>query len=114
MLIKDGAIQFEPRENAIIFKKFYSVLAIDLVKGLPIAPNKCCSSTTEDYCADIFNKKSNFSYSTHPKIFKKILSCFKAKETASMDQIPAEALKEAANVLAYPLAKIINLSQTTV
>ena len=30
-----------------------------------------------------------------------------------MDQIPAEALKEAANMLANPLAKIINLSQTT-
>ena len=30
-----------------------------------------------------------------------------------MGQIPAEALKEAANMLAYPLAKIINLSQTT-
>ena len=71
MLIKDGAIQFEPREIAIIFKKFYSVLANDVVKGLPIAPNKCCSSTTEDYCADMFNKKNPISATQRIRRFLK-------------------------------------------
>lgn len=31
LLIKDGTIQFEPREDASIFKKFYSELATDLI-----------------------------------------------------------------------------------
>ena len=36
-------------------------IATDLLKKLPIAPNKFCSSTTKDYYADIYNnKKSEF------------------------------------------------------
>ena len=38
-------------------KKFYSELATDQVKKLPIVPNKFCSSTTQDYYAGIFNTK---------------------------------------------------------
>ena len=32
-LKKDGTIQFEPRENANIFEKFYSELATSIVKN---------------------------------------------------------------------------------
>ena len=40
---KDGAIQAEPQVNANIFKKFYSKLATDLVKKLPISSDEICS-----------------------------------------------------------------------
>ena len=53
-LSKDGKIQFGHRENANIFKKFYSELATDLLEKLTIAPNKFCGSNTEDNYADTF------------------------------------------------------------
>ena len=56
-LNKDGTIQFEPLENKNIFKNFYSELAIDLVKKLPVARNKFCGVITKDYYADMFNNK---------------------------------------------------------
>ena len=42
-----------------MFKNFYSELAINQVKKLPIAHNKFNSGTTEDYYADAFNIKRN-------------------------------------------------------
>ena len=40
---------------------------------------------------------------------RKILSCSSVNKAAGIDQIPAKILKEAADVLAYPLSEIINL-----
>lgn len=40
LLNSDGTSQFEPQENVNISKKFYFKLASDLLKKLPIAPNK--------------------------------------------------------------------------
>ena len=68
-LTKDGTIWFEPCISANVFVNFYSELATNLLINLPIAPNKFISDTTKDYYTDIFNnKKTNFNYSTHPKM----------------------------------------------
>ena len=56
---KDGSIQFEPHKNAKVFKKLYSELATNLVKRLPITPNKFNGCTTEDYYTFMFNNKRN-------------------------------------------------------
>lgn len=77
LLIEDGTIQFEPRENANIFKKFYSELATDLVKKLPIAPNTFCGSTTKDYYVDVYNNKKNEFrlLNVTEDVIENILSC---------------------------------------
>ena len=49
-------------------------------------------------------KTTNSSYWTYPKMLLKILSGFNTNKSAGMDQIPSKFLKEAADVLAYPLA----------
>ena len=41
-------------ENANIVKKFYSELAPNPVKKLPVVPNKYNRDTTKDYYTDIF------------------------------------------------------------
>ena len=46
-LKNDGAIQFEPTKNANIFKDFYSDLAGNLVRKLPVALNKCNNNSTK-------------------------------------------------------------------
>ena len=42
-------------------------------------------------------------------MYPKILSCLNINKAAGMDQIPAKFLKEAADVVAYPLSRFINL-----
>ena len=52
-LKKDVSVQFESCKNANIFKKLYSKLGTNLVKKLPITPNKFNIGTTKDCYTDI-------------------------------------------------------------
>ena len=58
-LKKDGTIQFEPRKNTNIFRKFYPEVAANLVEKLPITPNKFNSGTKKDYQTCISDNKRN-------------------------------------------------------
>ena len=60
-LTKDGTNLFEPCKNGNIFKKFYPEVATNIVKQLPVAPNKVNTNTIEDYHADVFNNKKKVS-----------------------------------------------------
>ena len=58
----EGIIQFKPRENISIFKKFYSELSSYLKKKLPIVANNFVSITTKDCYSDkssVINKRVN-------------------------------------------------------
>ena len=73
-LNKDSTVQFEPRQNAYIFKKLYSKGPTSLVKKLPIRFNKFKSVTTKNYYAGRFNnQETNFIYSICPKILKNLV-----------------------------------------
>ena len=52
-LKNDGAIQFEPTKNVNIFKDFYSDLAGNLVRKLPVALNKFNNNLTKQYYINI-------------------------------------------------------------
>ena len=55
--------------------------------------------------------KTSFSYSTYP--WKMVLkTCLNMNKAVEMDSNLAKFLKEAAFALAYPLSKIINLSES--
>ena len=56
-LIKDSTIRFKSCKNRNNFKMFYRELATNLVKKLPVAPNKFNSGNTKGYDTDIFNNK---------------------------------------------------------
>ena len=46
-----GKVNFEPKENANIFKNFFSNLAEDLLKKLPIPKNKFNMDSVKSYYA---------------------------------------------------------------
>ena len=110
-LKKDGVIQFDPAENANIFKEFYSELAESLVNKLPDAPNKYNKSTTEKFYSNI--KKTNNDFEFHnvsTDTIKKILSCLDSTKAPGLDEISSKFLKDGAEVLALPICNLINLS----
>ena len=52
-LKNNSAIQFEPMKNANIFKNFYSDLAGNFVRKLPVALNKFNNNSTKQYYMNI-------------------------------------------------------------
>ena len=57
---KDGAIQFEPTKNENIFKDFYSGLAGNLVRKLPVTINKFNNNLMKQYYMNIENTCHKF------------------------------------------------------
>ena len=105
-LNKNVTIRFESWKNADAFNKFHFKLATNLVKKLSSAPNKYIVVPLRfTILVYLTIKETNITYSTYPKI----LSCLNINKAAGMDQIPAKFLKEAADVVAYPLSRFINL-----
>ena len=62
-LKKDGNISFDPRTNAGIFKDFYSNLAGNLVKQLPIATFKYGMDFVRNYYKNIDLLDGPFGFS---------------------------------------------------
>lgn len=104
---KEGTIQFDPRENANAFKKFYPELATNLIKKQSFAPIRFCGSTSKDYYVVIYNNEIiQFYLPIASKDAKIILCWIDTSKTEGMDQAPAKFLKEDEDVL----AKFINLA----
>ena len=56
-LWKDGAIQFEPIKNANTFKDFYSDLARNIVRKLPVALSKFNNNLMKQYQLHWYREK---------------------------------------------------------
>ena len=61
-LKSDGAIQFEPMKNANKFKDFYSHLAGNLVRKLPVALNKFNNNLAKQYYINIEKNFISLNY----------------------------------------------------
>ena len=98
--------------NSNTFKRFYSELTGGLQDKLPNEPNKFTSETTKNYYAKTScNVSNNFELSNvSEKFIKKILLSLDTNKAAGMDQIPVKFLRYGAEVLAFSLRNIINLS----
>ena len=109
---KDDTIQFEELENANTLERFYTELGGGLQKKLPRAPNKSTSQTTKNYYAKTScNISNDFEFSNiSEEDTKKILLSLDTNKVAGMDQIPANFLRDRAEVMALPFRNIINLS----
>ena len=107
-LKNDGAIQFEPKKNANIFKDFYSDLAGNLVRWSPVALNKFNNYSTKQYYIKGFH---NFELcNSILETIKKILACPDTSKAPGLDGMSSKFLKDGSEVLALPLYNLVNLS----
>ena len=110
--LKDnGAIQFEPTKNANIFKDFYSDLAGNLVRKLPVALNKFNNNSTKKYYMNIDKICHNFELCKATlKTIKKTLVYLDASKAPILDGISSKFLRDGAEASLLPLYYLVNLS----
>ena len=110
-LEKDGILSFDPKTNAEIFKDFYSNLANNLVKKLPIPPNKYGKTAVNNYYKKLNLRGKNFSFApVAPATILKLLKQLNPAKSAGIDNLTGKFLKEGAPVLASPITDLVNLS----
>ena len=88
------------------FAKFYSNLAESLLKNLPNSPNKFDINSVHQYYKNI-ELKDNLT--TEKKVLE-VLQSIDISKAAEIDKISGRFLKDGANILAKPIAKICNIS----
>ena len=92
------------------FAKFYSNLAESLLKNLPNSPNKFDINSVHHYYKNIELKDNfNLNLTTEKKVVK-VLQFIDISKAAGIDKISGRFLKDGANILAKPIAKICNIS----
>ena len=92
------------------FAKFYSNLAESLLKNLPNSPNKFDINSVHQYYKNIELKDNfNLNLTTEKKVLE-VLQFIDISKAAGIDKISGRFLKDGANILAKPIAKICNIS----
>ena len=87
-LEKDGAIQFEPEKNAG-----------NLVRRLPMRPNKFYNNFTKQYFINIEKNYHNFELCNATlETIKKILPCLDTSKAPGLDRMSSKFLKDGAKV----------------
>ena len=100
-LKKDGAIQFEIITNENTFRDFYSDLAGNLVRKLPVALNKFNNNSRKQYYINIEKICLNFKLGNATlETIKKISAYLNISKTHSFDGIFSKFLKDDAEVVA--------------
>ena len=106
-------MSFDPKTNAEIFKDFYSNLANNLVKKLPIPPNKYGKTAVNNYYKKLNLRGKNFSFApVAPATILKLLKQLNPAKSAGIDNLTGKFLKEGAPVLASPITDLVNLSMS--
>ena len=92
------------------FANFYSNLAEPLLRNLPNSPNRFDMNSVHQHYKKI-ELKDNFNLTlTTKKEVLEVLQPFVLSKAAGIDKISARFLKDGANILAKPIAKICNIS----
>ena len=96
--------------NSEIFKDFYSNLASNLLKKLPVPTNKFnIESIKSYYKIHIRGKSFDFEQSNEFNLTK-LLKFVDSTKVAGIDNISSLFLKDSASCIAKPLSQIFNLS----
>ena len=91
------------------FAKFYSNLAESLLNNLPNSPNKLDINSVHQYYKNIELKDNfNLNLPTEKKVLE-VLQFIDISKAAGIDKISGIFLKDGANILAKPMAKICNI-----
>ena len=94
-----------------IFKDYYSDLAGNLVRILPVALNKFNNNSTKQYYMNIEKSCHNFELCNSTlEIIKNILASLNTSKAPGLDGISSKFLKGCAEVIAVPLCNLVNLS----
>ena len=91
------------------FAKFYSNLAESLLKNLPNSPNKFDINSVHHYKNIELKDNFNLNLTTEKKVLE-VLKFIDISKAAGIDKISGRFLKDSANILAKPIAKIFNIS----
>ena len=103
-------LKYELKSVAQTFAKFYSNLAESLLKNLPNSPNKFDINSVHHYYKNIELKDNfNLNLTTEKKVLE-VLQFIDISKAAGIDKISGRFLKDGANILAKPIAKICNIS----
>ena len=104
-------ITFDPKENANIFKNFFSNLAKSLLEKLPPPKKKFGMKSTEEYYIKIRGGCETFAFhNVTIKAVEKLLKNIDVSKATGIDQVPAKFIKDGAPIIAKHLTSIINLS----
>ena len=108
----DGAIQFELTKNANIFDDFYSDLAGNLLRKLPVALNKFNNYSQKQYYMNIEKRCQKFElYNATLQIIKKNLALLDASKAPGLDRISLKSLKYGAEEMEHYLYVIVKICQ---
>ena len=92
------------------FAKFYTNLAESLFKNLPNSPDKFDVNSVHYYYKNIKLKDNfNLDLTTEKKVLE-VLQFIDISKAAGNDKISVRFLKDGANILEKPIAKICNIS----
>ena len=95
----------------IPLKDFYSELAGNLVRKLPVTPNKFTNNSTKQYYINVEKNYHNFELCNETlENIKKILFCMDTSKARNLDGMSSKFLKDGAEVVASPLWNLADLS----
>ena len=105
-----NATSFETISKLEVFKNYYSTLAENLLKKLPIPPNIYTFNSVRQYSRHfIQNDAFHLTYTTEIDI-EKILRGTKVCKAAGIDDLSGRFLKDGSRVLSKPISELCNLS----
>ena len=104
-------LKYDLKSVAQTVAKFFSNLAQSLLKNLPNSPNKFDMNSVHHYYKKI-GLKDNFNLTlTTAKKDLKVFQCVDISIAAGIDKFSERFLKDAANILAKPIANMSYISR---
>ena len=101
---------FETKSTLDVLKNYYSTLADNLLKKLPIPPNRYTFNSVIQYYRHFIQTDSfHLTYTTEIDI-EKILRSTNIRKAAGIDDLSCRSLKDGSRVLSKPISKLDNLS----
>ena len=112
-LDQNGKSIFNTQSTAEIFKDYFSNIANNLASHLLVLTDKFGDSFVSSYYKEV-NIGSFFNFTpTSEQSVHKILTSLETSKAPGIDNIKSMFLKDGANILAAPIARLCNLSMAT-
>ena len=110
--LQDGeTLSFDAKENAETFKNYFTSLAEDSLKKLPLATDKFGMESVKDYYKDLGVDHRDFNFQSIDKEHIYILlQKINESKASGIDNISGKFLKDGASILSGPISDLCNLS----
>ena len=104
-----NTMSFETKSTLDVVKNYFSTSADNLLKKLPIPPNKYTFNSIIQYYGHFKTDAFNSTYTTEIYI-EKILGSTNIRKAAGIDDLSGRFLKDGSRVLSKPICEPYNLS----